>query len=70
MFRFLLTMAAFTVFAGIDLCSTRPASAADAWGCSYDKCVAYCTKVSGQRCSAYCTKKLQEKQLSKICPAS
>ncbi|MES2196948.1 MAG: hypothetical protein V4517_21230 [Pseudomonadota bacterium] len=43
------------------------ASAADAWGCSYDKCVAYCTKVAGKYCSQYCSKRLTEKQLQKVC---
>lgn len=70
MFRVLLTIAIFTVLAGIDLSLSKLASAADAWGCSYDKCVAYCTKVSGQRCSTYCTSKLRDKQLAKVCPAS
>jgi hypothetical protein len=53
---------------GAGLCPT-PAMA-DAWGCSYDKCVAYCTKVSGKYCTAYCTKRLKEKVLAKTCPAS
>ena len=49
--------------------SSTPA-AADAWGCSYDKCVAYCTKVAGKYCTSYCTKRLKEKVLAKTCPAS
>ena len=40
---------------------------ADAWGCSYEKCVDYCTKVSGKICTSYCTRKLQEKRNAKIC---
>lgn len=68
--RFGLTIVIFAALAGFDLSSATPARAADAWGCSYDKCVAYCAKVGGQRCSTYCTKKLQEKQLTKVCPAS
>ena len=49
--------------------SSTPA-AADAWGCSYDKCVAYCTKVSGKYCTNYCTRRLKEKQSEKTCPAA
>lgn len=44
------------------------ARAADAWGCSYEKCVAYCTKVGGKFCTNYCGKRLQEKRNAKICP--
>ena len=44
-----------------------PAAAADAWGCSYDKCLAVCAKASGKYCSAYCDKQLKEKQASKVC---
>jgi hypothetical protein len=69
MTRFLMSLTVLTAIAGIDLGSTTPARA-DAWGCSYDKCVAYCTKVGGQRCTSYCTSKLRDKQLSKVCPAS
>ena len=43
---------------------------ADAWGCSYDKCIAYCTKVGGRYCTSYCTKRLKEKVLAKTCTAS
>lgn len=51
--------------------SPNRAAAADAWGCSYDKCIAYCTKVSGGgQCSFYCTRRLKEKRLSKVCPVS
>lgn len=42
--------------------------AADAWGCSYEKCTAYCTKVGGKYCTTYCGKRLQEKRNAKICP--
>jgi len=41
--------------------------AADAWGCDYDKCVAYCTKVSGKVCSTYCDRRLQDKRRDKVC---
>lgn len=68
MTRFLLALTVFTALAVVDMSASRPARAGDAWGCSYDKCLAYCTKVGGQRCSAYCTTKLKEKQLSKVCP--
>lgn len=44
-----------------------PVQAADAWGCNYDKCVAYCTKVSGKFCTIYCGKRLQEKRNAKVC---
>jgi hypothetical protein len=54
--------------AGAGLSSTP--AAADAWGCSYDKCVAYCTKIAGKYCTSYCTKRLKEKVLAKTCPAS
>ncbi len=43
------------------------AARADAWGCSYDKCVAYCTKVSGKFCTTYCDRRLKEKRNEKIC---
>lgn len=43
------------------------ARAADAWGCSYDKCVAYCTKVGGKQCTTYCDRRLQEKRRGGIC---
>jgi len=43
------------------------ARAADAWGCSYEKCVAYCTKVGGKTCSVYCEHRLQDKRRDKIC---
>jgi hypothetical protein len=69
MSRFMMCLTLLIAMAGFDLCSTVPARA-DAWGCSYEKCVAYCMKVGGQRCSAYCTNKLREKQLSKACPVS
>jgi len=69
MTRFKMCMAVLAVMAGFDLHSMTSARA-DAWGCSYEKCLAVCAKVGGQRCSAYCTKKLQEKQASKACPAS
>jgi hypothetical protein len=67
--RFSMTLAVLTAMAGIQLGSTTPARA-DAWGCSYEKCIAYCTKVAGKQCSSYCTKKLRDKQLAKVCPAS
>jgi len=51
---------------GADAGLSATLAAADAWGCSYDKCVAYCTKVAGK----YCTKRLKEKILAKTCPAS
>lgn len=43
------------------------ARAADAWGCSYDKCTAYCTKVGGKHCTTYCERRLQEKRRDKVC---
>ena len=57
--------------AGLLLCASASinSAAADAWGCSYDKCVAYCTKVAGKYCTYYCTKRMKEKILAKICPA-
>jgi hypothetical protein len=41
--------------------------AADAWGCSYEKCTAYCTKVGGKHCTSYCDRRLQDKRRDKIC---
>ena len=43
------------------------AARADAWGCSYEKCVAYCTKVGGKQCTVYCGRRMKEKQDQKIC---
>lgn len=40
---------------------------ADVWGCNYDKCVAYCTKVSGKNCTIYCERRLQDKRRDKVC---
>lgn len=57
-----LTMGAAVMWAG-----ASTARAADAWGCDYDKCVAYCTKVSGKQCSTYCQRRLQEKRAEKVC---
>lgn len=67
--RFLMCLTALAAIASVNLTSAAPARA-DTWGCSYEKCLAACAKVGGQRCSLYCTKKLQEKQASKVCPAS
>lgn len=69
MTRFMTCVTVLAALASFDLYSMTPARA-DAWGCSYEKCLAVCTKAGGQRCSLYCTKKLQEKQTSKVCPAS
>ncbi|PDT90106.1 hypothetical protein CO669_11615 [Bradyrhizobium sp. Y36] len=69
MYRCLACLTALAAITCIELSSPTPARA-DAWGCSYEKCLAYCAKVGGQRCSTYCTKKLQEKQASKACPVS
>lgn len=35
--------------------------------CSYDKCVAYCTRIAGKHCSTYCERRLQDKRRDKIC---
>lgn len=53
--------------AAVAILPSWQADAADAWGCDYDKCVAYCTKVSGKTCSTYCQRRLQEKRAEKIC---
>jgi hypothetical protein len=45
----------------------RAAAAKDAWGCSLDKCIAYCTKIGGKLCNTYCTKRMNEKQAGGIC---
>lgn len=61
--------AAATIFL-LSIATTSAARAADAWGCSYDKCLTVCAKASGgQRCSAYCGKALRDKQLAKVCKA-
>jgi hypothetical protein len=50
------------------LSAAMPSTArADVWGCNYDKCVAYCTKVSGKTCTVYCERRLQDKRREKIC---
>lgn len=54
-------------FAAVAILQSSQARAADAWGCDYDKCVAYCTKVSGKHCTTYCQRRLQEKRADKIC---
>jgi hypothetical protein len=70
MTRLAIAVAVLTVVAIGDFVGAMPARA-DAWGCSYEKCLAYCTKVGGGgRCGHYCTGKLRDKQLSKVCPAS
>lgn len=69
MTRFMMCVTVLAAIAFFDLYAMTPARA-DAWGCSYEKCLAACTKAGGQRCSLYCTKKLQEKQATKVCPAS
>jgi hypothetical protein len=69
MTRLFVCLSLFATIGTVDLSMTS-ARAADAWGCSYEKCLAYCSKVGGQRCSTYCTNKLREKQLAKTCPAS
>ena len=69
MTRFLTCVTVLAAMACFGPYSITPARA-DSWGCSYEKCLAVCAKAGGQRCSAYCTKKLQEKQVSKACPAT
>jgi hypothetical protein len=56
--------AAFILFASF---AATPSAAADAWGCSYEKCLTVCQKAGGQHCTAYCTKALRDKQTSKVC---
>jgi hypothetical protein len=41
---------------------------ADSWGCSFEKCLQVCAKVSGKQCSTYCNQQLKDKQLAKKCP--
>lgn len=60
--RFLLASFVIMILAA----SPTPARA-DVWGCDYDKCVAYCTKVGGKTCSTYCGRRLQDKRRDKIC---
>jgi hypothetical protein len=65
MYRFLLP----AIIAFVIACSPAGSSTAraDAWGCSYEKCLVVCDKAGGKYCTAYCSKALSEKQLSKIC---
>jgi hypothetical protein len=51
----------------IVMAAPTTARAADAWGCNYDKCVAYCTKVGGKICTTYCERRLQDKRRDKVC---
>ncbi|HAO41736.1 MAG: hypothetical protein EKK35_18595 [Bradyrhizobiaceae bacterium] len=61
--RLLALSIVVTFFTGVP----DTARAADAWGCNYDKCVAYCTKVSGKNCTIYCERRLQDKRRDKVC---
>jgi len=65
MHRFLLP--AIVAFAVACSPAGSPAAAADAWGCSYEKCLTVCDKAGGKNCSGYCSKQLAEKQKSKVC---
>lgn len=61
--RLLAASVVVTIFAAVP----EAARAADAWGCNYDKCVAYCTKVSGKNCTVYCERRLQDKRRAGTC---
>lgn len=61
--RLLAASAVVMIFAA----APDTARAADTWGCNYDKCVAYCTKVSGKNCTVYCERRLQDKRRDKLC---
>lgn len=61
--RFLLASAVIMILAA----APDAARAADVWGCNYEKCVAYCTKVSGKTCTTYCERRLQDKRRENIC---
>jgi len=61
--RLLIASAVVAIFAA----APDTARAADAWGCNYDKCVAYCTKISGKNCTVYCERRLQDKRRDKVC---
>lgn len=60
-----ITAAALAVF--FSLAAAPSAVAADAWGCSYEKCLTVCQKTGAVRCTDYCSKALAEKQRSKVC---
>jgi len=63
-----LFRAAFACALLLVLSTAAPSGArADVWGCNYEKCVAYCTKVSGKICTVYCERRLQEKRRDKVC---
>jgi hypothetical protein len=47
--------------------ATSEVRAADAWGCSFDKCIQVCTKLAGKNCSKYCNDRLADKRRDKIC---
>jgi hypothetical protein len=46
---------------------TSEVSAADAWGCSFDKCLQVCGKLAGKNCNKYCNDRLADKRRDKIC---
>jgi hypothetical protein len=65
----MLLVRVLIAFAVVAMCAATPdtARAADAWGCNYEKCAAYCTKVGGKHCTTYCERRLQDKRRDKVC---
>jgi hypothetical protein len=66
MSRLILTFAALALITTTNFATSTSASA-DTWGCSYEKCLAVCTKAGGKYCSTYCSKELKDKQQAKTC---
>lgn len=64
-FRIALACASLLVLSAAMPDTARAAT--DVWGCNYDKCVAYCTKVAGKHCTTYCERRLQDKRRDKVC---
>ena len=60
---FKLAVASFIVMSF----NSTGAVAADAWGCSYEKCLQVCIKAAGKNCSTYCNNRLADKRRDKIC---
>lgn len=61
--RVLIASFVVMIFAAVP----ETARARDVWGCDYDKCIAYCTKVGGKHCTNHCARRLQDKRRDKVC---
>lgn len=63
MSRIFIAAAAFCLL----MSAGSPVRAADAWGCSFEKCLQVCAKLAGKNCSMYCNNRLADKRRDKIC---